>query len=44
MNTIDIIAIGKALGDNNRLQIIQVLSERGNDYGGKEKSSIYLCT
>ena len=27
MNTIDIIAIGKALGDNNRLQIIQMLSD-----------------
>ena len=27
MNTIDIIAIGKALCDNNRLQIIQMLSD-----------------
>ena len=27
MNTIDIIARGKALGDNNRLQIIQILSD-----------------
>ena len=27
MNKIDIIAIGKALGDNNRLQIIQMLSD-----------------
>ena len=27
MNTMDIAAIGKALGDSNRLQIVQMLSD-----------------